>query len=84
MEELKTGPDARYLPLVNWRLVEQRLYKEEQHFLIEDPARAAWYESLNIERAIYLEQFENGQLTKDAFSSLETILADLQAMPTTP
>ena len=79
IEHLKTGEDARYLQLVNWRMVEKRLYREELHFDIKDPNKAAWHEALNIERMIYLEQFEKGQLSPEAFKMLDSILADLQA-----
>ena len=40
------------MQLVNWRLVEQRLYKEELHFDIKDPNKAAWHEVLDSERMI--------------------------------
>ena len=40
---------------------------------------AAWHEAISIERQSYQTQFERGELDPDAYSRLETLLAELQA-----
>ena len=46
---------------------------------IGDVQKAAWLSVLNIERASYLKQFEDGRLTREGFATLETFMATMNA-----
>ena len=71
---------SEFLKAVNWEMVQAHLQKPAPPLAITGSAiKAAWHEALNIERQSYMVQFERGELDPDAFSSLETILAELQA-----
>eukprot|EP00441_Pelagodinium_beii_P041071 CAMPEP_0197632526 /NCGR_PEP_ID=MMETSP1338-20131121/9231_1 /TAXON_ID=43686 ORGANISM="Pelagodinium beii, Strain RCC1491" /NCGR_SAMPLE_ID=MMETSP1338 /ASSEMBLY_ACC=CAM_ASM_000754 /LENGTH=930 /DNA_ID=CAMNT_0043204089 /DNA_START=71 /DNA_END=2863 /DNA_ORIENTATION=+ len=65
---------------VQWAGIESDIV-QQQKFDVEDKEKekAAWLAVLNMERANFLLQFENGILSAEAFHRLENFVADLSA-----
>jgi hypothetical protein len=76
LAELQGKPE---LSMVDWARVESHIVKKEVEFEIQDPDKAAWLLVLNLERAYYFAQFEEGTLGSDAFAVLESFMANLAA-----
>ena len=67
------------LSVVEWDSVENHIVQKQLNFHIKDPDKAAWLLVLNLERAYYHAQFEDGVLSSDAFAILESFMANLAA-----
>jgi len=76
MVGLETQPEFRG---VNWTAVESQLVSRTPLTGIDDEEKAAWLAVLAIERSNFLLQFETGRLQAEAFQTLETFIADLDA-----
>jgi hypothetical protein len=78
MESIKTQKELKD---VNWVDVEKHICKREKHGLekIHDADKAAWLLVLNLERAFYNANFEEGTLGADAYALLEKLMASVAA-----
>ena len=72
--QLKTRPELRS---VNWETVSDSVVRREmgEHEDIADKDKASWLLVLNLERAFYTAQFEEGVLGAEAYAMLENFMA---------